>query len=72
MAKKTMSKKTMSEKTMPEKTMAEKMLAEEAIFQCLRCGHRFAASHTPKMVVERSCPRCASNSVRRMKGKLTS
>jgi predicted nucleic acid-binding Zn-ribbon protein len=33
-------------------------------FYCLRCQHRFAMGHDPKEVVERSCPRCGSNSVR--------
>ena len=33
-------------------------------FECLRCDHRFMADHDPKQVVERSCPKCGSNSVR--------
>jgi Zn finger protein HypA/HybF involved in hydrogenase expression len=33
-------------------------------FYCLRCQHRFAAETTKGMVVERSCPKCGSNSVR--------
>jgi len=33
-------------------------------FYCLRCQHRFPMDHDPKEVVERSCPRCGSNSVR--------
>ncbi|MDH3744741.1 MAG: zinc ribbon domain-containing protein [Acidobacteriota bacterium] len=33
-------------------------------FYCLRCQHRFQAEHEPKKIVERSCPKCGSNSVR--------
>lgn len=33
-------------------------------FYCLRCQHRFETGYDPKLVVERSCPRCGSNSVR--------
>jgi predicted nucleic acid-binding Zn-ribbon protein len=33
-------------------------------FYCLRCDHRFAVEYDPKEVVERSCPKCGSNSVR--------
>lgn len=47
--------------------MADKNSAQQVTFQCLRCGHRFEASYTPRVVEERSCPRCASNSVRRVK-----
>ncbi len=35
----------------------------EKTFQCLRCKHRFSGQVDPKKTVERSCPRCASNSV---------
>ncbi|MBN1351827.1 hydrogenase expression protein HypA/HybF [candidate division KSB1 bacterium] len=42
-------------------------MAEEAKFKCLRCGHEYVDSHTPGVVVERSCPKCRSNSVRRIK-----
>jgi putative FmdB family regulatory protein len=44
-------------------------MAEEAKFKCLRCGHQFEAAYTPKVVEERACPKCASNSVRRMPAK---
>jgi len=44
-------------------------MAEEAKFKCLRCGHEFVAPYTPKVVEERACPRCDSNSVRRLKEK---
>jgi len=37
---------------------------EERTFDCLRCQHQFQASYDPKVVAERSCPRCGSNSVR--------
>ena len=33
-------------------------------FYCLRCGHRFRAEYSKRIVVERSCPKCSSNSVR--------
>ena len=36
----------------------------EKQFYCLRCQHRFVAEHNPRQVVERSCPKCGSNSVR--------
>ncbi len=41
------------------------MASERKTFYCLRCGHRFLADLDPKQVVERSCPECGSNSVRR-------
>ncbi|MGD8377670.1 MAG: hypothetical protein PVF68_16170 [Acidobacteriota bacterium] len=33
-------------------------------FECLRCDHRFPVDYDPKAIVERSCPKCGSNSVR--------
>lgn len=33
-------------------------------FTCLRCGHGYRAEHEKGVVVERSCPKCGSNSVR--------
>jgi len=33
-------------------------------FYCMRCGHRYRAEYTKGVVVERSCPKCSSNSVR--------
>ena len=33
-------------------------------FECLRCESRFPMDHEPGKVVERTCPRCGSNSVR--------
>jgi len=34
------------------------------VFQCLRCQQRFSQDYEPKKVVERTCPKCGSNSVR--------
>jgi DNA-directed RNA polymerase subunit RPC12/RpoP len=45
-------------------------MAEEASFKCLRCGHEFTAPYSPKVIEERACPQCASNSVRRLKEKV--
>ncbi len=42
-------------------------MAETAYFKCLRCGHEYVDEYTPKVVEERTCPNCASNSVRRLK-----
>ena len=33
-------------------------------FECLRCDHRFMADYDRTRVVERTCPKCGSNSVR--------
>ena len=40
-------------------------MSEAVTFYCLRCQHRFQAEHEKGAVVERSCPACGSNSVRR-------
>ena len=40
------------------------MGAQIKTFYCLRCQHRFKAEHDPKVVMERSCAACGSNSVR--------
>ena len=43
-------------------------MAQEADFKCLRCGHQFKLPFDPKgPMVERACPKCLSNSVRRMR-----
>jgi len=42
-------------------------MAQEAQFKCLRCGYEYVGSFTPGTVEERSCPKCRSNSVRRLK-----
>lgn len=45
-------------------------MADEADFKCLRCGYEYQAPYTegegPK---ERACPKCKSNSQRRIKKK---
>jgi predicted nucleic acid-binding Zn-ribbon protein len=45
------------------------MAANKANFKCLRCGHIYQDNFTPGIVLERTCPKCASNSVRRLKDK---
>jgi predicted nucleic acid-binding Zn-ribbon protein len=40
---------------------------ETAFFKCLRCGHQYQAVNQPDM--ERTCPNCRSNSVRRLRGR---
>jgi len=42
-------------------------MAEEAKFKCLRCNHEYTDSYDPDKIEERSCPKCGSNSVRRLK-----
>jgi Zn finger protein HypA/HybF involved in hydrogenase expression len=43
-------------------------MPDEAKFKCLACGHEFVAPYFVKgPVVERACPKCQSNSVRRIK-----
>ena len=44
-------------------------MAEEAKFRCLRCGSEFTLPYTQGVTEERTCPKCASNSVRRVKDK---
>ena len=44
-------------------------MAEEAKFTCLRCKAEFLLPYTPGVTEERTCPKCASNSVRREKEK---
>ncbi len=39
-------------------------MATKRTFQCLRCDQRFPLDYDPKKVVERTCPKCGSNSVR--------
>ena len=46
-------------------------MAETATFRCLRCEHEYEDKYTPNVVVERSCPKCGSNSVRRLPEKKT-
>jgi DNA-directed RNA polymerase subunit RPC12/RpoP len=40
-------------------------MAEQVTFKCLRCGHEFRGIYDTD--VERMCPKCRSNSVRRVK-----
>ena len=48
-------------------------MPEEAKFKCLRCGHEFKMPFDPKgPLVERVCPKCQSNSVRRIKSEVGS
>ncbi|MFQ5823031.1 MAG: hypothetical protein ACE5JB_03150 [bacterium] len=42
-------------------------MAESAYFKCLRCNHEYVGEYTPKVAEERTCPKCGSNSVRRLK-----
>ena len=41
----------------------------EAKFKCLRCGHEYTGSYTPGTPQELTCPKCRSNSVRRLPEK---
>jgi Zn finger protein HypA/HybF involved in hydrogenase expression len=40
------------------------MPRQQRTFYCLRCQQRFPREFDPREVVERSCPKCGSNSVR--------
>ena len=42
-------------------------MAGEAKFKCLRCGAEFPLPYTPGVTEERTCPKCMSNSCRRIK-----
>jgi putative FmdB family regulatory protein len=42
------------------------LMAEKAMFKCLRCGHEYEDKYTPNVPQERSCPKCGSNSVKRL------
>lgn len=42
------------------------MAAKECTFKCLKCGHEYAGMFDAKNVTERTCPKCRSNSVRRL------
>jgi len=44
--------------------MSEQTLSK---FKCLRCGHTYAAPFSQANPQERTCPKCRSNSVRRLK-----
>ena len=45
------------------------MAAKEYQFKCLNCGYEYAGMYDPKNVTERTCPKCRSNSVRRLPEK---
>jgi predicted nucleic acid-binding Zn-ribbon protein len=50
--------------------MSPKDSAPLVDWSCLRCGHRYKDPYDPKApLVERQCPRCRSNSVRRTRGE---
>jgi DNA-directed RNA polymerase subunit RPC12/RpoP len=40
-------------------------------YKCLRCGLEYEGTHIPDVMEELSCPKCASNSQRRLKDKKT-
>lgn len=42
------------------------MVAREVLFKCLKCGHEYPGMFDMDNVQERSCPKCRSNSVRRL------
>jgi len=44
-------------------------MSETGTFKCLRCAHEYDGKYTPKIPQERSCPKCGSNSVRRIEPK---
>lgn len=45
-------------------------MLEQAKFKCLRCNREYRAPFDPQAEPqERTCPRCRSNSVRRLKEK---
>jgi Zn finger protein HypA/HybF involved in hydrogenase expression len=41
--------------------------AKQSKFKCLRCGYEYTGLYSK--TVERTCPQCQSNSVRRLRGK---
>ncbi len=42
-------------------------MSEIVDFKCLRCGHEFTGPYDKKIPMERACPKCSSNSVRKIK-----
>jgi ssDNA-binding Zn-finger/Zn-ribbon topoisomerase 1 len=44
-------------------------MSKEGNFVCLRCMHEYTGPYNPKVVEEKTCPKCHSNSVRRLKKK---
>ena len=47
------------------------MAARETQFQCLNCKHEYKGMFDPDNIQERTCPKCRSNSVRRLAGTKT-
>jgi Zn finger protein HypA/HybF involved in hydrogenase expression len=39
-------------------------MAQEKEFYCMRCEARFLLQVIPRVTLERTCPKCGSNSVR--------
>ncbi len=39
----------------------------EANFKCLRCGHEYVAPYDKQNLQERTCSKCNSNSVRKLR-----
>ena len=48
---------------------SDNKIVEDVEFHCLACGNKWDGKHTKGVVVELTCPKCLSNSVRRMKKK---
>ncbi len=42
---------------------------EIASFRCMMCGHEYQEKVVKGEDIERSCPKCRSNSIRRLKKK---
>ncbi|MEE9465482.1 MAG: hypothetical protein V3W14_07940 [Candidatus Neomarinimicrobiota bacterium] len=46
-------------------------MIEEAKFKCLRCGQEWVGPFDRKVLRERTCSKCGSNSVRKLKGRVS-
>ncbi|UCG61589.1 MAG: hypothetical protein JSV52_14955 [Candidatus Zixiibacteriota bacterium] len=42
------------------------MAPKQVRFKCLMCGHEYDGMYDHENVTERSCPKCRSNSIRRL------
>lgn len=42
------------------------MAEREVLFKCLACGHEYPGMYDADNIQERSCPKCRSNSIRRL------
>jgi len=42
-------------------------MAEERPMKCLRCGYEHVGPYDKNVPIERTCPKCRSNSVRALK-----